>query len=127
MVWLGLTTDLPRGARLAAPLVSRLVSIDALPSEEGEECARPTPPTGLSLLAGELPLRTMLLQARLAAPTLDASQRQPERMIRDPYAAYSAVAVDPAHDEVVLTDENLFNIWVYDRAVKTSPTKSTEA
>ncbi|HXP87239.1 MAG TPA: hypothetical protein VN841_21080 [Bryobacteraceae bacterium] len=118
LLWLGLTEDLPRGAHL--------LSVDPLPSEDGEECARPEPPTGLSLLAGELPLRNILLQARLAAQTQDASQRKPERMIRDPYAAYSAVAVDPAHDEVVLTDENLFNIWVYDRSVKTSPTKSTD-
>jgi DNA-binding beta-propeller fold protein YncE len=47
-------------------------------------------------------------------------------MIRDPYAAYSAVAVDPANNEVVLTDENLFKIWVYDRSAKTSPNQSTE-
>jgi DNA-binding beta-propeller fold protein YncE len=119
ILWLGLTADLPRGALL--------VSYDDLPSEDGEDCARPAPPTGISLLAGDLPLRHILMQARLAAPTQDASQRKPERMIRDPYAAFSAVAVDSAHDEVVLTDENLFNIWVYDRGAKTSPTKSTEA
>jgi hypothetical protein len=96
--------DFPRGARL--------VSYEALPSEDGEECARTTPATGLSLLAAELPrpLRNILLQARVAAQTQDASQRKPERMIRDPYAAYSAVAVDAAHDQVVHTDENLFNI-----------------
>jgi DNA-binding beta-propeller fold protein YncE len=124
ILWLGLTTNFPRGARL--------ISYDAFPSEngasdDGEACERPAPPSGLSLLASELPLRNILLQARLAAQTQDASQRKPERMIRDPYAAYSAVAVDPAHDEVVLTDENLFNIWVYDRGVKTSPGKSSEA
>jgi DNA-binding beta-propeller fold protein YncE len=123
ILWLGLTTDFPRGARL--------VSYDTLsgdgPSDDGEECARPAPPIGLSLLGGDLPLRNILLQAKIAAQPQDASQRKPERMIRDPYAAFSAVAVDSAHDEVVLTDENLFNIWVYDRGVKTSPNKATEA
>ena len=73
-------------------------------------------------------MRALLLQARVAGEwnPFNASQRKPERMIRDPYAAYSAVAVDPNHDEVVMTDENLFNIWVYDRNTRTSPNKSSE-
>ena len=97
---------------------------------EGEACSLPEPAGGLSLTAGPLPLRSLLMQARIASDQAwapqDASQRKPERMIRDPYAAYSAVAVDPNHDEVVMTDENLFNIWVFDRGVKTSPQKSTD-
>ena len=117
MVWLGLTGD------------SR--PYDDPPSEDLEECARPAPASGMSLIAGELPLRNILMQARIGASDApfadqDASQRKPVRQIRDPYAAYSAVAVDPAHDEVVMTDENLFNIWVYDRNVKTSPGKTSE-
>ena len=91
----------------------------------------PAQPGALSLTAAELPLRTMLLQARIAAAAApfaaqDASQRKPERMIRDPYAAYSAIAVDPNHDEVVMTDENLFNIWVYDRAFNPAPNRGPE-
>ena len=113
IAWLGMTGDSrPDG---------RLVSYDAL---DPEECTTPettpAPEGALSLGATPLPLRNMLMQARVAGtePSFaaqDASQRAPERMIRDPYAAYSAVAVDPNHDEVVMTDENLFNIWVYDR------------
>src|SRR5579871_618177 len=110
----------------------RLVAYDPFPPEDGEHCDYPLVPAAYS---GELPLRTALMQARVAAgatsaenlfETQDASQRKPLRMIRDPYAAYSAVAVDPANNEVVLTDENLFNIWVYDRSAKTSPNASTE-
>src|SRR5581483_3403080 len=52
---------------------------------------------------------------------------KPVRMIKDPYAAYSSVAVDPLNDEVVMTDENLFQILVYDRTANTPPTaKMTE-
>jgi DNA-binding beta-propeller fold protein YncE len=118
---LGLMSD--RGMR-----DPRLVSYDPLPADDTEECTNPVASSGFSLIAGELPLRTILMQARVAAGSspLDASQRKPERMIRDPYAAYSAVAVDPANNEVVLTDENLFKIWVYDRSAKTSPNQSTE-
>ncbi len=118
---------------LAAALMSdlgmlggaRLVSYDRI-ADEGEECAyQPVSEPLLSL--AEMPLRNALMQARIAqASAADLSQRMPLRMIRDPYAAYSAVAVDNAHNEVVLTDENLFNIWVYDRTAKTAPNASTE-
>src|SRR5215472_3380189 len=56
----------------------------------------------------------------------DLSQRQPERMIRDPDAAYSAVAVDTSHNEVVLTDENRFNVLIYDRNTNTRPTSVSD-
>src|SRR5579871_2722932 len=109
----------------------KLVSLDPLPPDMPEQCSDPPVPVGdpdvMSAVAGELPLRAMLLQARVAASAEnDLSQRKPIRQIRDPYAAYSAVAVDNAHNEVVLTDENLFNIWVYDRNVKTGPNQSSE-
>lgn len=107
-------------------LGSRLLSYDRLPSEDGEECAY-EPVSETVPQAGAMPLRSALLQARIAqADSADMSQRQPLRMIRDPYAAYSAVAVDNAHNEVVLTDENLFNLWIYDRNAKTPPNGSTE-
>ena len=121
IVWLGLTEDFRP--------IARLVSYDEVPPE-GEECSLPEPAGGLLLTAGQLPLRRLLMQARISSGEAwtpqDASQRKPERMIRDPYAAYSAVAVDATHDEVVMTDENLFNIWVFDRGVKTSPQKSSD-
>ena len=74
-----------------------------------------------------VPLRVALQQERLASSLPDAARRaevarrRPLRTIRDPYAAYSAVAVDPANNEVVLTDENLFQILVYDRLANTPP------
>ena len=104
LVWLGLTGD--------STLTSRLVSYDEFSGDV--ECVRPQYADPSSLMAAEP------WSAR------DASQRKPERMIQDPYAAYSAVAVDPNHDEVVLTDENPFRIWVYDRNAKTSPNKSSD-
>ena len=118
IVWLGLISGVQRN--------SRLIGWDPLPFEDGAACDLPAASPALALQAGELPLRNILLQTRIAAETRDASQRKPERMIRDPYAAYSAVAVDPANNEVVLTDENLFNIWIYDRGVKTRPNEASE-
>ena len=43
----------------------------------------------------------------------------PVRRIKDPYASFAGVAVDPVRDEVVFTDESLFQILVYDRLENT--------
>ncbi|HEY2986249.1 MAG TPA: hypothetical protein VGL11_00880 [Candidatus Binatia bacterium] len=45
----------------------------------------------------------------------DPSGKKPVRMIRDSYASYSSVAVDPINNEVILTDENLFNVLAFNR------------
>lgn len=39
----------------------------------------------------------------------------PIRNIRDKYPAFAAIAVDPERGEVIVTDENLFQILTYDR------------
>ncbi|HEV3200633.1 MAG TPA: hypothetical protein VGZ73_22175, partial [Bryobacteraceae bacterium] len=134
LTWQALISDLGLEGpwALAQKLIGtpRLVSYDRLPADD--ECAYMPTAAELPPLLGQIPLRAALLQLRVggAAPAAtdpsDVTQRKPERMIRDPYAAYSAVAVDPANNEVVLTDENLFNIWVYDRSAKTPPTSITE-
>src|SRR5450759_1499415 len=41
--------------------------------------------------------------------------RAPVRVLQDPNAAYSAVAVDATRDEIVLQDENRSLIMVYNR------------
>jgi DNA-binding beta-propeller fold protein YncE len=69
-----------------------------------------------------------LLQAA-PAPAYRADQtksetatREPLRVVRDNTYSYSSVAVDVARNEVVMTDENLFSILVYDRTTNTPPT-----
>jgi DNA-binding beta-propeller fold protein YncE len=103
----------------------RLVSYDRLPPETMEECDYQPVAAHLPAMAGKIPLRAALLQERVAAAS-GLAQRKPERMIRDPYAAYSAVAVDNTHNEVVFTDENLFNILTYDRQINTRPTSVSD-
>jgi DNA-binding beta-propeller fold protein YncE len=56
----------------------------------------------------------------------NTTAKKPVRMIRDRYPSYSSVAVDPTNDEVVLTDENLFNILAYNRLDNTPATGITE-
>ena len=120
-----LATQKPTGA-------ARLISVDPLPavdqlaSNQGQMCE-------WEPASAQTPLRVALQQERVAARpaaaadaanVAEVAKRKPLRIIRDPYSAYSAVAVDPANNEVVLTDENLFSVLVYDRLANTPPAAS---
>jgi DNA-binding beta-propeller fold protein YncE len=54
------------------------------------------------------------------------STRAPLRFIQDPNPVFSSVVVDVARNEVILTDENRFRIFVYDRLANSAPTTRTE-
>jgi DNA-binding beta-propeller fold protein YncE len=75
-------------------------------------------------LIRELPLDgAMCPMPEWLAPTLFAAQQtdgttgnvKPIRTVGDPYPTFANIAVDPASDEVVVTDENRFSLMVYDR------------
>lgn len=118
-----------RGASQEISGAARLVSIDRLPEASGEMCL-------YEPASAQQDLRAAIQQDSSARPaasqggqtqTVDFSQRRPVRNIHDPYSSYSAVAVDPAHNEVVVTDENLFQVLVYDRTENTpASAKMTE-
>src|ERR1041385_5281027 len=97
----------------------RLVSVEPLPELDGPMCE---PQQMASLQVERLP-QTRAVAA--PAPAVDRRgvtlNRQPVRTIHDPYATYSAVVVDPIRDEIVLQDENLFQIMTYDRTANTPP------
>src|SRR5260370_4200013 len=105
----------------------RLISYDQLPPDT-EECADESVATQLPNMAGNIPLGAAILQQRDArdSSATHIASRKPVRMIRDPNAAFSAVAVDTAHNEVVMTDENLFNVLVYNRQTDTPPTSVSD-
>ena len=48
-------------------------------------------------------------------------ERSPQRVIKDPYPSFSAVAVNPDENMLVVTDENLYRILEYDRRDNTPP------
>ena len=84
----------------------------------------------LALRAGATPGRAAgaVEQASSAGPVPTAAQkaavaaRRPIRTIHDQYPQFSAVAVDVQRNEVVLQDENLFQVMVFDRTTNTPPT-----
>ncbi len=68
--------------------------------------------------------RAEMLWARSAAAvtrTTINADRAPRRVIADDRATFSAIAVDPVREEVILQDENLFQILVYNRLDHTPP------
>jgi DNA-binding beta-propeller fold protein YncE len=98
----------------------QLVSVEPLPAEE-QMCE-------WAPASANLPLSLALRQEsgpREAPPSEaarnEASKRKPVRTLKDPYPGYSSVAVDPLRNEVVMTDESLFSILVYDRMENTPP------
>jgi DNA-binding beta-propeller fold protein YncE len=98
----------------------RLVSIQQMPELNGMMCET-VPAAGgytTSLTAALLQRQLGTEQARTGTAPRgggDVAERPPLRMIHDPYAAFSAVWVDPIRNEVAVADENLFAIMVYDR------------
>src|SRR6267143_1169387 len=105
----------------------RLISYDQLPPDN-EDCDYDSAAMELPNLSGGMALRAGLLQRSVEQGSggSEIASRRPVRMIRDPNSAYSAVAVDTVHNEVVLTDENLFNIITYDRQTNTPPTSVSD-
>ena len=103
----------------------RLVSIQPLPemSADGPMCQWQPASASETLFAA-------LMQspagggsaAADAGPRNLIRDRAPLRVIKDPYPTYSAVAMDFNHDEIVLLDENLFQIMAYDRTANTPAT-----
>ena len=108
----------------------QLVSVDLLPETAmGEMCAW-VPAGSPALLAAAIGQERLMAQSASAA-VVDRRRsvvlnRPPARVIRDPYPTYSAVAVDPKNNEIVLQDENLFQLMVYDRMTNTPPTANLD-
>lgn len=104
----------------------QLVSIHALPAMSGEMCISEPVSAGVSLMSA----RQEEQRNNFEAQATRGEQRNqagvnpspaPVRVIRDTYPTYSAVAVDLENDELILQDENLFQIMVYDRTANTPP------
>ena len=110
-------------------LHSRLLSSEPLPTHMMESCtwdvAAPERTAlkdaefqrGGGAAAGQGPSTSLGTGPAMGDPVIAA--RMPAKTIRDPYAGFAAIRVDPVHNEVVVMDEFKFNIYVYDRLAVT--------
>ena len=100
----------------------QLLSVQPLPPMDGPMCE--WIPASLAASPWNAMQQASLAQHPDAAQQAEVQKRPPLRTIRDPYSAFSSVTVDPVNDEVIFTDENLFQLMVYDREASTPPTAS---
>lgn len=121
--WLAMVGSLPiQGglARWKPAGYPQLVSIQPLPQMGDGEMCEWTPAS-----AEEMPPAPQERLTARAVPAADDArpavtlERPPLRVIRDEFPTFSAVAVDTQFNEIVLQDENLFQIMVYDRMTNT--------
>lgn len=100
---------------------AQLVSVQPAAELEGQMCQ------WMPAIASSSLLETF--QQRRAGPEATpgnaareaAAKRPPLRVIHDPYSAFSAVAVDPTNNQIVMTDDVQFSILAYDRLENTPP------
>ncbi len=98
-------------------LHSRLLSSEALPREMMESCTWDV--AAPERTAFQAPRGGGAAGAGPAMGDPRVAARMPVSTIRDPYAGFAAIRVDPVHNEVVVMDEFKFNIYVYDRLAVT--------
>jgi DNA-binding beta-propeller fold protein YncE len=120
----------------AASLPAAIHAMETLPKPEGGNLVCAVPPTPAAYPAGSVvtpssaPPADSPAEAAAAPPQevtagagttyqahtrAGAINRKPVRYLKDPYPAFSAVAVNPENDMVMVTDENLFRIVEYSR------------
>lgn len=99
-----------------------IASWTALPDQAGEMCLTPDSMSEL--------LPEAALQRRGAGQTTGTATgpapvafETPTRIIRDRFPAFSSIAIDHARDQVVVTDENLFQVLFYARTENNGPTE----
>jgi DNA-binding beta-propeller fold protein YncE len=103
----------------------RLVSWEPLPGMDGAACEW-VPASASTTLAAAL--QESPGQREESVPPrpneqarADVARRAPIYTIRDPHFAFAGIAVDPIRNEVVLAEENVSSLLVYDRLTNTPP------
>jgi hypothetical protein len=95
---------------------SRLVKSEPFPAAMAESCTWEAAAPEVSAFQGRQGAAGGE-QPAMGDPRVAA--RPPITTIRDPYPGFSAIRVDPVHNEVVVMDEFKFDIYVYDRLAVT--------
>ena len=101
----------------------QLVSVEPLAVSDGPMCEWTTASAHSSLFEAFQQGSPGAGPSGVPAPSArdEVARRKPVRVIHDPYAGYSAIAVDNKNNEVVMTDETLFQVLAYDRLANTPP------
>jgi DNA-binding beta-propeller fold protein YncE len=110
----------PQAMQIKAPSSfgqNRVVSWTTLPEMDGAMCemVRSIPAAFQGGISA--PTTTTLVPANQGRA--EVAKRQPLRTIKDPHFGFAGIAVDPIRNEVVIAEENISSIVVYDRRENT--------
>ncbi len=104
----------------------RLISWEPLPEMDGEMCQWVPASASVSLVAALQQAPGPGSTTALARPSAQAQEmvanRQPLYRVEDPHYAFAGIAVDPIRNEIIVAEENLSSLVVYDRMANTPPT-----
>jgi DNA-binding beta-propeller fold protein YncE len=108
--------------------IERLVAREPLLATSGQMCQ--WMPAGFATSASsELSAMRQTAaspQTTMSVDSADLKQavakRPPIRTLEDPHFTFAGIAIDPVRNEVVLADENISSLLVYDRLTNTPPT-----
>ncbi len=131
----GMMCEMPGYAEPAAAVVDTVreplpPAVEALLSGGSNICEVPANALGAAGASQQAPRRPLPpLVGEKAAEGLPrfvtarnaVINRPPVRYLKDPYAAFSSIAVNAENDMVIMTDENLFRIVEYSRRDNTPP------
>jgi DNA-binding beta-propeller fold protein YncE len=109
------------GASRRATGQPQLIAIEPL-DMDGEMCQWEPAAAGESALFAMTLAQDQHVSADWETKPPGNADRAPVRVIRDTYPTYSAIAINLEKDEVLLQDENLFGIKVFNRTDNTPPT-----
>ena len=98
----------------------RLVSWETLPSIDGAACEWIPASASVSLEALQSTPQSEAVPPQPSAGAKErVSTRDPIYTIKDPHYAFAGIAVDPIRNEVVIAEENVSSMVVYDRLTNT--------
>jgi DNA-binding beta-propeller fold protein YncE len=102
----------------------RIVSWTPLVDESGVMCPMPDPFLQEASLQGRGGRGGQGRGGAVTAPPPGVqSYVTPDRVVRDRFPAFSSIAVDTVRDQIVVTDENLFQVLFYSRTENNGPTQ----
>jgi DNA-binding beta-propeller fold protein YncE len=115
------------GVQVTKP-AGQLIAVERLPLVDGQMCEVMPSSAGGSLfeLAALQQTPAATAGAASSAAQTAVALRRPVRILKDAYPSYSAVAVDVAHNEVILAAENNLSLMVHDRLQNTPPNVFSE-
>ena len=97
-----------------------IVSWETLPDQTGQMCLWPED-SSYQARGGAAFAQASAPRGAPAQASSVPSFSKPDRVIRDRYPSFSSIAVDLARDQVVVTDENLFQVMFFNRTENNAP------